>query len=163
MRSGHWPRLWDVMKLTPVERMVDTVQHAIPDPRILELIQDQHGQHMVGFAMRLSLDPDRAGDAVQETMSASGASCVGPPSSRIRSRGRSAPSTGSAWTSTCWPVASRVSVAICAVPPASRALTVIDASKTVVIRAGDSTTGACVTADPNVILVVPSSGSAPPH
>ena len=68
MRSGYWPRLWDVMELAPVERIVDATQQVIPDPRVLELIQDQHGQAMLGFAMRLSRNPDRAGDAVQETL-----------------------------------------------------------------------------------------------
>lgn len=68
MRSGERPRLWDVMELAPVERVADATQQSIPDPRILELIQARHGQAMLGFAMRLSRDPDRAADAVQETL-----------------------------------------------------------------------------------------------
>jgi len=56
------------MELAPVESVADATQQLTPDPRILELIQDQHGQAMLGFAMRLSYDPDRAEDAVQETL-----------------------------------------------------------------------------------------------
>jgi len=42
-------------------------------------------------------------------------------------------------------------------------LAILDPRLTVVLRVGDPITGGCVTPDPNVLLVVPSSGSAPPH